>query len=151
MRKGTQKMKIESQKMVERWVLIDCASTIFCIIWLKQHKFCSFYWSNSTAEVSEFQFFFFEGDISRVVTCLVSKISFYSSSVHGSSIFNFSMSWGRKVTSILRSSSRELGTPEVMVASVPFSASQEQNGVGKRRDANIAYFDKQSHRFLSNI
>lgn len=89
MRKGKQKMKIESQKMVERWVLIDCASTIFCIIWLKQHKFCSFYWSNSTAVVSEFQFFFFEGDISRVVTCLVSKISFYSSSVHGSSIFKF--------------------------------------------------------------
>ena len=55
---------------------------------------------------------FFEGNFTRVISCLSSKIDHFQGRSIGQSIFNFAMSWGKKVTAILRRLSiKGLGIP----------------------------------------
>ena len=55
---------------------------------------------------------FFEGNFTRVISCLSSKIDHFQGRSIGQSIFNFAMSWGKKVTAIPRRLSiKGLGIP----------------------------------------
>ena len=73
---------------------IDNAS----IIWKNEHNFCTFYKNSTASIISIFLLVFFLRNITRVMTCLVSKIDCFQvrSMVH--SLYNFAMSWGKKVT-----------------------------------------------------
>ena len=101
---------------------------IFGIIRKNEHNFCTFYKSSTASIIG---IYFFEGTITRFMTCLVSKIDYFQVLSMVQSIFIRLGEGGgggaggteKKVTAILRrSSSRGRGTPEVKIASVPVPA-----------------------------